>query len=836
MKHPVSVALAGNPNSGKTTIFNNLTGYRQHVGNYPGVTVDKKMGTCRYQGIEIEVVDLPGTYSLTAYSSEELVARNHIIDEKPDVVVDVIDTSNLERNLYLATQLMDLDVPLILAFNMSDIAESRGAEFDLQHLSWLLGAPIVPMVGHKDKGTQELLEAVVNLVSSSQEQKPARVTYGREIEEELTKIEATLDTEPRKPGRYPPRWIATKLLEGDDEVRQLISNSTTLDAVDKSVAHLKTVFGENPETIMADRRYGFISGACQEAVRTSVETRHTMSDKIDAVLTNRVIGLPIFLVLLYAVFQLTFALGAVPTQWLEWIFGEASNAIVALWPWDSGLALQSMLVDGILAGVGGVIIFLPNILLLFLAIAVLEDSGYMARAAFIMDHLMHKIGLHGKSFIPLVLGFGCSVPAIMATRILENRRDRLTTMMVVPLMSCGARLPIYALIIPAFFSPRIRAPMLWLIYLIGVVLAVAVARLLRGTVFRGETTPLVMELPLYRMPTVKGVLIHMWERGREYVKKAGTIILGFSIVMWALTSYPSKPGLDEKYELKQELVTAGYISHARSLFGDNDNQALLPLIEDDLVDDAAEHSAEATKPSEETDINEADVMEALLSPEEQERTRRFVEMRATIETARKGYGSMIREGNIENGSPEFVILRDGLRLKLHELRERDHESYEAALAYLDEIEIPHAEETRTLMDARRSEALAFSAAGRIGGFLEPAIEHMGFDWRLGTAMVSAFAAKELFVAQIGIVFAVGSTDETADRLREKLARLYTPLVGFCIMLFMLISMPCMATVAVTRKESGSWKWALFQLGALTVLAFLLTTAVFQIGTLLSIGT
>jgi ferrous iron transport protein B len=718
---------------------------------------------------------------------------------------------------------------------MSDIAESRGVEFDIQHLSWLLGAPIVPMVGHKGRGTNALLEAIVDLVSQSEARTPTRVTYGREIEEELATIEAAVTQDPTNLGDYTPRWIAIKLLEGDDQVRQMVSDPATLEAVDRSVAHLETVFGENPETVMADRRYGFISGACQEAVRTSVEARHTMSDKIDAVLTNRVAGLPIFLVLMYAVFQLTFALGALPMQWLELGFGAASNAIIAWWPWESGFAIQSLLVDGIIAGVGGVITFLPNILLLFLAIAILEDSGYMARAAFIMDHLMHKIGLHGKSFIPMVLGFGCSVPAIMATRILENRRDRLTTMMVVPLMSCGARLPIYALIIPTFFPTQIRAPLLWMIYLIGVVLAVAAAKLLRGTIFKGETSPLVMELPLYRMPTVKGVIIHMWERGREYVKKAGTIILVFSIIMWALTSYPSKPGLDPAYELKQELVTAGHISHARDLFGDSDNRVLLPLVERELVNNAMAHGPAGATPREEQNLN-IPVVEATRLPEERERIRRFTAARSAIEEARKGYRRTMRQGEFEESSPEFAILRDGLRLRLYELREADPESFDAALTYLDEIVTPHREEIQDLMDAKRSEELAFSAAGRIGGSLEPAIQYMGFDWRLGTAMVGAFAAKELFVAQIGIVFAVGSTDETTHRLREKLAGAYTPLVGFCVMLFMLISMPCMATLAITRKESGSWKWALLQVGGLTALAFLLTTAVFQIGTVLGLGT
>ena len=681
----IVVALAGNPNSGKTTLFNNLTGGRQHVGNYPGVTVERKEGTCRHGEVRMRVIDLPGTYSLTAYSSEEVVARDFIIDEKPDVVVDIIDSTNLERSLYLSVQLMELGVPLVLAFNMSDAARALGHVFDIGVLSGLLGAPIVQTVGHRNLGMDELLDAVVATAQTGHSRMSAVIDYGSEIEEELGQIQDLVVRAGLLEGRYDPRWLAVKALENDTEVLGRIDSPALDGQLEKSVSRLQAILGEHPETAMAGRRYGYISGACQEAVRSTIEFRHTMSDRIDDVVTHRVLGLPIFMGFMYLVFHLTFTLGDAPMGWIEQGFGWLGNVIGGWWLPGSDSALKSLLVDGIIGGVGGVIVFLPNILLLFLAIAVLEDSGYMARAAFIMDRVMHKIGLHGKSFIPMVIGFGCSVPAIMATRSLENRRDRLTTMLVIPLMSCGARLPIYALIIPAFFPEQWHGPMLWIIYVIGISLAVLIARLLRGTLLKGESVPLVMELPPYRMPTLKGVLIHMWERGWLYLRKAGTIILGISIVLWAMTSYP--------------------------------------------------------KPDEPT--------------------------------------------------------RSG--------------------------------------PAQQADELSYSVAGRIGHAMAPVLKPMGFDWRIGTALIGAFAAKEVFVAQMGIVYAVGEADEESPELRDQLRANYSPLVAFCIMLFCLIGAPCMATIAITRRESNSWGWALFQWGGLTVVAYVLTVAVYQVGTVLSIG-
>jgi len=683
----ITVALAGNPNSGKTTIFNQLTGAHQHVGNYPGVTVEKKEGVCKYGGYEMTFVDLPGTYSLTAYSIEELVTRNFIIDEQPDVIVDIIDASGIERNLYLATQLIEMNVPLVLAFNMSDVAQQKGLLFDIEQLSRLLEAPIVPTIGNKGKGKKELLDAIVKTVQQGRRKRTHQVTYGDEIEHELAKIDAIIAGKEHKLAeKYGSRWTAVKLLEQDDDITAKIRSRGLLDTVAASIEHLKSIFGDAPEVIMADRRYGFISGACQETIRTTVELRHSYSDMIDAVVTNRLLGLPIFLILMYLVFFLTFKIGAYPMGWLEVFFEWAGRAIVGFWPAGSESWLKSLLVDGVIGGVGGVIVFLPNILLLFLSIAMLEDSGYMARAAFIMDRIMHKIGLHGKSFIPMLIGFGCSVPAIMATRILENRRSRLTTIMVIPLMSCGAKLTIYALVIPAFFPENWHGPMMWLIYFIGIVLAIILIKILRLTFFKGETIPFVMELPPYRMPTLKSVSIHMWHRGWMYLRKAGTIILAISILLWFASSYP-KPGRE-------------------SLAGLSAEQA--------------------------------------------------------------------RQARLEH-----------------------------------------------------------SVIGRLGQAIEPVIKPLGFDWKIGTALIGATAAKEVFVSQLAIVYAVGSTDEGAGTLRQQLRTNYTPLTGFCIMLFCLIYAPCVATVVMTKQETNSWGWALFQFFGLTVLAYIITLLVYQVGSLIA---
>lgn len=718
IKKTITIALAGNPNSGKTTVFNSLTGSRQHVGNYPGVTVEKKEGYRDHKGYRVRVVDLPGTYSLTAYSIEELIARHFVVEEKPDVVVDILDATNLERNLYLAVQFMELGARLVLALNMSDLARVRGYEIDREKLSVLLGCPVVPTVATKGEGMGGLLDAAIAQMTETHNLPSVTVKYGWEIEEEISRLSILLEKCGELAGNHSPRWLAIKLLENDTEVREQVrrqcgNSDEILDAVRRSTQHLETVFGDATEIVIADRRYGFISGACRESVRTTGQSRYDMSERIDSVLTNRIIGLPLFVGLMYLVFQFTFTLGAPLMELLEKLFALMGGAISSLWPAESESALKSLLVDGVIGGVGSVLSFLPNIMFLFLAIAILEDSGYMARAAFIMDRIMHKVGLHGKSFIPMLLGFGCTVPAIMATRTLEHRTDRLTTILVTPLISCGARLTIYAMMIPAFFPLAWRARVLWILYIIGILLALLSAKLIRVTVLRGESTPFVMELPPYRMPTVRGVAIHMWERAYLYVKKAGTIILAVSIILWALTSYPKSSEVEEKYD------------------------------------------------------------------------RDMARIRETLGT----------EGA---AGKEPALLE-----KLQELRRE-----------------------------KEAQVLAHSAAGRLGRFLEPALRPLGFDWRIGTAFLGAFAAKEVFVAQMGIVFSIGDAETSHRSLRQKLHDNYSRLTGFCVMLFAMIATPCVATVAVTRREAGSWKWALFQFGGLTALAYLLTLLVHQFGSLL----
>lgn len=722
----LTVALAGNPNSGKTTIFNAITGSRQHVGNYPGVTVEKKEGTAEYHGAELNVVDLPGTYSLTAYSIEEIVARNFIIDEDPDVVVDIIDSSNLERNLYLATQLLELGTALVLDFNMSDLAKSRGFNIDVTKLSELLGVPIVRTVGHKGHGIHKLIEAAVTVgrkrrASIAKQRCP---DYGHEVEPHVQQMMEMLADRCGAGRRV--RWYAIKLLENDAESIKRLKGicgdgaAELFEQASRLRGHIERVCGDAAEIIFADRRYGFISGACTEAVTQSVESRHARSDRIDAVVTNRYVGLPIFALLMFLMFQLTFALGNPMVDLLDGWKDILADAVRHVGAGEPGL-LQSLLADGIIEGVGAVLVFVPLVVLLFLGIAFLEDTGYMARAVFIVDKYMHKIGLHGKSFIPMVIGFGCTVPGVLAARTLSSRRDRLTTIMVLPLMSCSARLTIYVLILGAFFPSRTlfsvfglfdvtnQGVLLFGIYMIGVALAVVLAKTLRATVFRGEATPFVMELPPYRMPTAKGVLLHMWERAWTYVRKAGTIILGISIVLWVLAYWP-KLG-DEQvqaFQRQRSAITAGQADR------------------DQLLADIA--------------------------------------------------------------------------------------------------------------NSRRQARLEQSAIGRIGKAISPALRPCGFDWKISTALLGSFAAKEVFIGQMGVIFALGQATEESGSLKEKLAASYTPLQGFCIMLFCLIGTPCMVTFAVVAREAGSWLWAVAQWVGLTILAWVLTTAVYQVASLLGWGT
>jgi ferrous iron transport protein B len=734
----ITIALAGNPNSGKSTIFNKLTGVRQHIGNYPGVTVEYKEGFCNYKGEKIRIIDLPGTYSLTAYSEEERIARDYIVSQKADVVICVMDASNLERHLYLAVQLKELGLPLVLAFNMSDMAEKQGYKFDLKKISEFLYAKIVCTIGSKGCGIDELLETAVSLTDDNvnrqtmdcsgncafcscgnihhtpstkeEHSKKINIKYDDELEDELCNIEKIIKKLPIAE-KYEPKWLAIKLLEKDPEFLRMIEIYPKLkEQIEISSKRIKDITGEPTEMLIAEGRYGFISGICHEAVRSTIEQKRNLSDKIDSILLHKLWGFPIFLGMMYLVFWTTFTVGGPPMEWIDSLFGWLSELTNAFLKNKESELLRSFLVDGVIGGVGGVIIFLPNIILLFLCIGILEASGYMARAAFIMDKLMNKIGLHGKSFIPLLLGFGCTIPAIMATRTIETKRDRIVTMLIAPLISCGARLPIYMLIIPAFFPENFHAPLLWSIYIIGILFAIIAAKILRCTVFKGENVPFVMELPPYRLPTLRGLFLHAWEKSWLFLRKAGTLILGISVLLWIAATFPKLP-----------------------------------------------------------------------------------------ENISKTYESQITE---VNSSTNSQYEEETLLEKINNKKE------EAALAY--------------------------SFAGRIGKMLEPIFTPIGFDWKLVTPVLGAVAAKEVFVSNLGIIFSVGEADEESKPLREKLRARYSPLQGLCILLFMLIVAPCMATFAIMKSES-SWKWAIVQFAGLSLLAYFLTMFLFQVGTYLQIN-
>ena len=683
---PIVVALAGNPNSGKTTVFNELTGARQHVGNYPGVTVEKKEGERQFAGRELHVVDLPGTYSLTAYSTEEIVARDFVIEERPDVIVDVVDASNLERNLYLTSMFIELGAPVVVALNMMDAAEARGKHIDVALLSQLLRVPVVPVVARRGQGITELLQAVVE---AAQEPRPQRVemSFGPELEPHIAQLADEIRR--RNPHRtQPARWLAIKLLEDDGQIRRRFEaegepGREVLALAEEARRHLAQIIGDDAEVALADRRYGFISGACREAVTEAHLQRTDWSERVDAVVTNRVIGLPVFFLFMWLMFELVFRLGNPLMGLLDHGFAWLGATARATLPAGQ---LQSLLADGIIGGVGGVLIFLPNILLLFLAISFLEDSGYMARAAFVVDRVMHQVGLHGKSFISMLIGFGCTVPAVLSTRMLESPRERLVTILVVPLMSCGARLPVYILLAGAFFPTSMAGEVIFVVYALGVLLALLMAKLFSRFLLVGPSRPFVMELPPYRWPTLKGTAVHMWDRGWMYVKKAGTTILAMSICMWFLLSHPTLP------------------------------------------------------------------------PD-------------PTQTAAQNAGAAIRH----------------------------------------------------------------SYAGRLGQALEPALRPLGFDYRIGTALVAGLAAKEIVVSTMATVYSLGESDAQSPELREALRRdpVFNPLVAFTLMIFVLIYIPCASTVAAIYKETGSGRWTLFAVGYTCALAWIVSFIVYQVGKLLT---
>lgn len=602
-RRTINVALVGNPNCGKTSLFNIASGAHEHVGNYSGVTVDAKEGFFDFQGYHFRIVDLPGTYSLSAYTPEELYVRKHIIEETPDVIINVVDSSNLERNFYLTTQLIDMNVRMVIALNMYDELEASGNKLDYTQLSQLIGVPMVPTVCRRGEGVDKLFHVIIGIYEggdflsqkgeirseiledlrdwhktyvpdhefgSHKEEEDARprgymrhihINHGPELERSIEEVKKAISQNEDIRHKYSTRFLSIKLLENDKEIENFIStlpNGKEIIAIrNKETLRIRKVMNEDSEQAITDAKYGFITGALKETFTDNHLEKEQTTRVIDSIVTHRIWGYPIFFLFLYIMFEGTFVLGDYPMQGIEWLVDQLGNLIrnnMAEGP------LKDLLIDGIIGGVGGVIVFLPNILILYFFISILEDSGYMARAAFIMDKIMHRMGLHGKSFIPLIMGFGCNVPAIMATRTIEDRKSRLITMLVNPLMSCSARLPIYLVMIGAFF-PNCASFMLLCIYTAGILLAVIMARIFSKFLVKGEDSPFVMELPPYRMPTSKSIMRHTWEKGAQYLKKMGGIIMIASIIIWFLGYYPRHDAHESVAE-QQENSYIGQIGKA----------------------------------------------------------------------------------------------------------------------------------------------------------------------------------------------------------------------------------------------------------------------------------
>ncbi|MBQ9338476.1 MAG: ferrous iron transport protein B [Lentisphaeria bacterium] len=763
MKTRFKIALAGNPNCGKTSIFNALTGARQHVGNYPGVTVESKSGFFTLNGMEIELIDLPGIYSLSSNSPEEDVAFVELTKPGIDLILNVIDSTIPQRSMYLTTQLAELHIPMLLAFNMTDDAKKKGLKFDIPKLEKYFGSPIVPTIGSRASGVRPLLRRLAKTLTELDDHGVPMLSYGADIDDAIREVSDKIDAlHVEKYSHIPARFFAIKLLEHDAGVRRIEEFKPAWEEVERQIQHLNERHAIEADTFMADCRYAMLAGACRGAISLTGEKRREISDKIDAVMTNKFLGLPIFFVILYATFWFTFTCAEPLMGLIESFFDWLAGAVESVWNPEYLPYLRSMVSDGVIKGVGGVIVFLPNILFLFFAIAILEDSGYMARASFVMDGIMRNFGLQGRSFVPLVLGFGCTVPAIMATRTIESNRDRTVTIMVLPLMSCGARLPIYALIIPAFFAPKYKAFMMFLVYLIGIVIALTAARFMKSTLFKGDGEVYLMELPPYRMPTFRSIMLHMWDRGRMYLQKAGTIILGATIILYLCNTLPEKKQFSKDYKA---------------------------LIE------------QAGKAQTLTDVQIRTLTDAKIFDDE------------TVASIRKEH-----------------------KIPAEKLEGIETDKLAPAVKQLIEASAAACEQQKKLENEQKAEQMEYTISGRIGHIMEPVFRHIGFDWKLSTATIGALAAKEVFVSQLGTLYAEGEADEESTPLREHLRRNYTPLQAFCIMLFCLLSIPCLATLAIIRRELNSTRMAVIEAVCLLVLAYLTTFVVYQLGSLLKIGT
>jgi ferrous iron transport protein B len=718
----ITIALAGNPNSGKTTTFNNITGTRQKVGNWPGVTVEKKEGTVNKFGYDLIIIDLPGTYSLTPFSIEEIIARDFVLEESPDVVIDIIDATNLERSLYLATQLREIDCKVIFALNMADLAKTRGIKIDAKKLSELLNVPVVFTISNKNEGINDLLKEAVKLAKlSSKIPQERKVRYNRDIENSISKLQSLIEQKIPDKLPYNTRWTTIKLLEDDKIVKKRVLEKAG-DKAEKILqeallqrSFLSDRFDDEPEIIMTDERYGFIAGIIKEIHTTSTKERIDTSRNIDLVLTNRFIGFPIFFFFIWAMFQATFSFGAYPMEWIDLGVGFLSSTLNVFLPEN---LFKDLLLNGIIAGVGSVLIFLPNIMILFFCIAIFEDTGYMARAAFLMDKIMHLIGLHGKSFIPMLMGFGCNVPAIMATRTLESEKDRILTILITPFMSCSAKLPIYIILAGTFFGGK-AGTVIFAIYLIGIVLSILTGRLFRSTLLKGADAPFVMELPPYRVPVLKNLLIHMWDRSKMFLKKMSKIILLGSIIVWAFSAFPLNPELSVNF---------------------NDE----------------------------------------------------------IKKIKTSYESGMKAGNVD--------------IKILESKKN-----------ADILEI-----TRALKAAQ----IEKSYMGRLGKTISPLFSPIGIDWRGGVALLTGFVAKEIVVSTMAVLYAA---EKESDAFKNALlASGMTPLSALSMMTFVLLYLPCLATVAAIKRETGSVKWMFFSIAYTTCVAWLAAFCVYQGGKLLGV--
>ena len=723
-KHVIRVALVGNPNCGKTSLFNVASGSHEHVGNYSGVTVDAKEGRFEYKGYKFVLVDLPGTYSLSAYSPEELYVRKNLIDNVPDVVINVVDASNIERNLYLTAQVIDMNLKVVMALNMYDELKAKGDELDIKQLGYLLGMPVCPTVSRDGTGIPELFDTVIKIYTQS-DPKLARhihINHGAELEKSIDRIKLLLQKNQSLRDKYSTRYLAIKYLEDDKDIEKIIDTLPNRDEIISARVieeqRIIDLLHTNTESAIVDAKYAFIQGALAETYRPHQDTtpRKTVTDKIDAIVTNKWMAFPIFIAVLYLIFQTTFAVGDYPMQWIDWFVGKFGE-FVAMFMAEGWL--KDLVVDGIISGVGSVLVFLPNILILYFFISLMEDSGYMSRAAFIVDKLMHKIGLHGKSFIPMVMGFGCNVPAIMATRAIESRKSRMITIAIIPFMSCAGRLPIFVLLAGAFF-PHNAALVLLGIYLLGIVLAILSAIVLSKFV-KDDDLPFVMELPPYRIPTAKAIWRHTWEKGKQYLQKMATTILVCSVIIWFLGYFP-----------KNKELMAAQEEHA--------TLAQTP---------AGRLSANA----DEVDVNAA--------------------------TATK---------------KELMTRIDSLY------------AYQQENSYI----------------------------GQLGRMVSPALDPLGFNWKMDVGLLTGIAAKELVVSTLGVMYSEGAKvsegrDMSEDtQLQSALVNDVTPAAALSFMVFILLYFPCVATFVAIRNETGKWRWAVACCAYTMAVAWIMSFIVYRL--------